>query len=375
MTLPLIRTCFFAIFSVAILASCSSGGGKVKPADLPVVTPRLHATQAWKLPVGAASSTLSPVVVGDLVVVASVSGQMLTVRVGDGSIQSRVDVGSKLQAGVGFDGHMAAVVTERNELVVAVGNQVVWRNKLSASAYTAPLVAGQRVFVMTSDRTVQAFDGNTGIRLWQQTRTGEALVLRQPGVLIAFGDTLLAGIGGRLVAFNPSSGSIRWEAAAANTRGGNDVERLVDLVHPVSRIGSQVCARAFQAAVACLDASRGVLSWRQNSDGQTGVSGDESLLFGTDAAGRIQAWKRANGEVAWTQDALKFRGLTAPLWLGQSVVVGDAQGLLHFVSRDDGSVMARIPTDGSPLVGAPVLAGDTLIAQTRSGNLFAWRPQ
>lgn len=375
MTLPLIRRAFFAIVSAAALVSCSSGGGKAKPAELPVVTPRLHATQAWKLPVGATTSALMPAVVGDLVAVASASGQLLMVRVGDGSVQSRVDVGAKLQAGVGFDGHMAAVVTERNELVAAVGNQVVWRNKLAASAYTTPLVAGQRVFVMTSDRTVQAFDGNTGIRLWQQTRTGEALVLRQPGVLTAFGDTLLAGIGGRLVAFNPSSGSIRWEVAAANPRGGNDVERLVDLVHPVSRIGSQVCARAFQAAVACLDASRGVLSWRQNSDGQTGVSGDESLLFGTDAAGRIQAWKRANGEVAWTQDALKFRGLTAPLWLGQSVVVGDAQGLLHFVSRDDGSVMARIPTDGSPLVGAPVLAGDTLIAQTRSGNLFAWRPQ
>jgi outer membrane protein assembly factor BamB len=185
----------------------------------------------------------------------------------------------------------------------------------------------------------------------------------------------LAGIGGRLVAFNSGSGHIQWEAAVATPRGGNDVERLVDVVSPVSRMGSQVCMRAFQAAVGCVDAQRGTLAWRQNSDGQTGVSGDDSLLFGTDAVGRIQAWKRSNGEPVWTQEALKLRGLTAPLWLGKSVVVGDAQGMLHFVSREDGTLMARLQSDGLPLVGAPVLSGETLVAQTRSGNLFAWRPQ
>lgn len=376
MALPLFRQAFVAIFSAALLVSCSSSGNKPKPAELTAVVPRLQAVEAWRVPVGPATANLTPQVAGNLIAVASSTGQVAVVRADDGNLQSRVAVGAAVQAGVGFDGHMAAVVTDRNELVATVGDRVVWRQKLAASVYTPPLVAGQRVFVLTSDRNVMAFDGNTGIRLWLQSRPGEALVLRQSGVLVAVGDTLLAGLGGRLVAFNPSSGSIRWDVAVATPRGGNDVERLVDLVGPVLRRGDEVCVRAFQASVGCVDTQRGQLLWRQTSDGQTGLSGDDDLVFGGDSAGRLQAWKRKSGEQVWTQQALQFRGLTAPLWLGgRSVVVGDAQGLLHFLSREDGSIMARFNSDGSGFAGAPVLAGETLVAQTRAGSLFAWRPR
>ena len=59
-----------------------------------------------------------------------------------------------------------------------------------AQAYTAPLVAGERVFVLAADRSLAAYDAATGQRLWRQQRQGEPLVLRQPGVLMAVGDTL-----------------------------------------------------------------------------------------------------------------------------------------------------------------------------------------
>jgi len=53
------------------------------------------------------------------------------------------------------------------------------------------------------------------------------------------------------------------------------------------------------------------------------------------------------------------------------VVVGDALGLLHVLSRDDGALQARLATDGSALVGAPVLWRDLAIAQTTGGTLYA----
>ena len=42
---------------------------------------------------------------------------------------------------------------------------------------------------------------------------------------------------------------------------------------------------------------------------------------------------------------------------------------------EDGSEMARLTTDGSPIVSPLVLAGDALVAMTSRGNLYAWRPQ
>jgi len=70
-----------------------------------------------------------------------------------------------------------------------------------------------------------------------------------------------------------------------------------------------------------------------------------------------------------------FRGLSAPASLGPTVVFGDFEGYLHFLDRKDGQPLLRLATDGSPVVGRPVLAGTTLLAVTRNGGLYAFRPE
>jgi hypothetical protein len=105
------------------------------------------------------------------------------------------------------------------------------------------------------------------------------------------------------------------------------------------------------------------------------VHGDDRLLFGSESDGRFVAWRRDSGEPAWTIERLKHRELSAPLALGRVVAVGDNTGLVHLVSREDGSEMTRLSTDGSPVLVQPVLAGDALVVQTRNGGLYAWRPQ
>ena len=53
------------------------------------------------------------------------------------------------------------------------------------------------------------------------------------------------------------------------------------------------------------------------------------------------------------------------------VVVADAQGVLHFLNREDGAFAARQNTDGSPVVAPLQLQGSRVIAQTSSGGIFA----
>jgi outer membrane assembly lipoprotein YfgL len=260
-------------------------------------------------------------------------------------------------------------------VVAFSGGKQLWREKLAAQSYTAPFVAGGRVFVLAADRSVTAMDGQTGRKLWTQQRPGEPLVLRQAGVILAVGDTLVVGQGGRLAGLNPTSGSVRWEAPIATPRGINDVERLVDLVGRVSRVGEVVCARAFQAAVGCVDTARGATAWSQRASGSEGVHGDELNVFGTESDGKLVSWRRDNGQRVWANDRLLYRGLTAPLVLGRSVVVGDASGFVHLLSREDGSLLNRLSTDGSAIAAAPVAAGNTLVVVTRNGGVFGFVPQ
>lgn len=361
---------------LAVLAACgSSGSKKPEPAPLAPVNALLGVRQAWSLSVGASAAPLSPAVLGNQVWVGSSDGSVVALDAAAGRELWRAQAGAPLAAGVGSDGNTVAVVTVANELVAMEAGRVVWRARLGVGVFTPPLVAGRRVFVLGADRSLRAFDAANGARLWQQNRPGDALSLRQAGLLMALGDTLVAGQQGRLAGFDPNSGALRWDSVIASPRGTNEIERLVELVAGVSRQGNQLCVRAFQAAVGCVDTTRGTTVWSRAAAGSAGVAGDDNLVFGTEATGRVQAWQRASGEPAWNSDRFLHRGLTAPVVVGRSVVFGDAAGFVHMLSRQDGSVLNRLSTDGSGLAAAPVLAGDTLVAVTRKGAVFGWRPE
>lgn len=359
---------------VVTLAGCS-GPEKAKPLDLGPNTALIGVRSAWSSSIGTVGFPLEVRSVGNLIYVAGSDGTVAAIDARTGGDLWRTALGVKLSAGVGSDGRYVSVVSNDNELITLDANKEIWRQKLGALTLTAPLVAGARVFVLSADRSVTAFDVATGRRLWQQQRTGEALVLRRSGLIMAVGDTLVVGLGGRLVGFQPLTGKVRWEAQVANSRGTNEVERLVDLVAGVSRDGNQVCVRSFQSAVGCVDAATGNLLWSKTASGATGVDGDESTLFGTESDGRVVAWRHTDGERQWVSERLRFRGLSAPVLAGRSLVIGDEEGTLHFLSRQDGAPLNRLSTDGSAIVTTPVLAGQTLVAVTKRGGIFGFKPE
>lgn len=360
---------------LALMVGCASGPDKPKPAELAPNAGLLGVRLAWTAKVGAVDFPLELKVNGHTVALASSDGVVGAFDARTGAELWRTNVGSPIAAGVGSDGQLAAVVTRGNELIVLDGGRELWRQKLSAQGFTAPLVAGGRVFLLAADRSVTAFDGRSGRKLWTQQRPGESLVLRQAGVLLALGDTLVAGLSGRLVGINPANGAIRWEAPIASPRGTNDIERLVDLVGPVSRTDAVVCARAFQAALGCIDTARGTLLWTKAAYGSVGLQGDDKHVYGVESDGKLVAWRRSDGERAWVSERLRYRSLTAPVVLGRSVAVGDNTGLLHLLSREDGSALTRVATDGSALVAAPVLAAGTLVVVSRNGGVFGFQPE
>ena len=364
-----------AIGFVALLAGCFGGATKPQPAELQPVTALVSARQSWNTRIGRVDFPLDIAVSGNSVAVASGDGTIALLDASTGREFWRAALNTPVAAGVGSDGKVLAVVTKANEVVALQDGREIWRQKLNAQAFTAPFVAGARVFVLAADRSVTAFDGQTGRKLWTQQRPNEPLVLRQSGVMLAVGDMLVVGLAGRLAGLSPVNGSVRWEAPIASPRGINDVERLVDLVGRVSRDGDNVCARAFQASIGCVNAARGSLLWAKPANGMQGIHGDDRMLFGTEADGTVIAWRRTDGERSWTTDRLRYRSLTAPLVVGRSVAIGDFSGFIHLLSREDGSLLNRLPTDGSAIAAAPVLAGNTLIAVTHNGGVYGFKPE
>lgn len=374
--LPLALACAAPL----LLAGCGSwnpltwfGPDKPKPAALETVTPKLNASVAWSQRLDGVQFPMGMTVRGDAVVAAATDGTVVAFNAADGRELWRGQAGTKLSAGVGSDGRFAAVVTRDNELVVLDAGKPAWRERLNSRVVTPPLVAGERVFVMGVDRVVHAFDALDGKRIWTLQRPGDALTLAQPGVLAAFKDTLLVGQGARLVGVDPTRGGVRWEVPLATPRGTNEVERLADLVGPSTRAGDTVCARAFQSAVACANGERATLGWTKTIGGIQAVGGDADIVVAGDASDRVSAWFTANGNVAWNHERFLNRALSGALVTPKAVVFGDFEGQVHFLSRDTGETLQRLPTDGSAVVGTPVLAGNVVVVATRNGGLHAFR--
>jgi outer membrane protein assembly factor BamB len=267
------------------LAGCSAD--KPPPTPLEAYTPRIAGKQVWERSLGTPAPHLSVAVVDGRFVLASRGGEILTLDASTGAERSRVSVRGRIQAGVGADSRFAAVVTDANELVVVDATQERWRAALPSPVVTAPLVAGGRVFIQAVDRSVSAYDVLDGRKLWTYARPADPLALSQPGVLLPYKDTLLVGVGSRLVGLDPLQGTVRSDSLVASPRGTNEVERLADLVGPAGRVAETVCARAFQVAVTCLNAERASLLWSRNQAGFQGIAVDATQVYTADSSDRI----------------------------------------------------------------------------------------
>lgn len=363
------------VVGAALLLAACAGPEKPNPAPLAANPASFAVRLLWSQPKGMGDEPLDIKADGENALLATKAGLIVSFNPASGAENWRANLGTGLTSALGGEGSRLAVVTQGNNLISVEQGKEAWRTKLQALVVTAPLVAGGRVFVLAGDRSISAFDGASGRRLWQQQRTGEPLILGQAGLLMAVGDTLVVGLGGRLVGLNPQNGSTRWDVAVANVRGTNEVERLADIVAGSSRLGSTVCVRAFQSAVGCVDAANGRLLWTRTANGYTGLDGDNSVLAGTEADGRLRAWQRGSGEVLWTSENFRFRGLGAPVvWAGK-LVFGDSAGFVHLVGLRDGALLNRLATDDSGQALRPLVLGNTLLVVTRRGGLYAFAAQ
>ena len=362
------------LVAAAVLAGCGSSS-KPTPASLESFTPSQTVRTLWSARIGKAEGPLSMAVSTGAVAVASTDGQVVSIDPATGKERWKADIGAKISAGVGSDGRYAAVVTVDNELVVLDGGKPLWRDRLPGRVITAPLVAGERVFVQSVDRSVRAYDAQDGRWLWNFQRPGtDPLALAQSGVLAAFRDTLVVGVGSRLIGLDPLRGTVRMEASLGLPRGTNEVERLSDLVGPPVRSEDDLCVRSFQLSTGCVDMNRGTLRWSRPQAGYQGLAADDRIVVGADGADRLTAWRAESGEVIWRIDRFQHRALSTPvLWAGL-IAVGDYDGQLHFLSSSDGRTVARVSLDGA-LSGAPKIVDGALLVATRDGTLYALRAQ
>lgn len=366
-----------AVLSLALLAGCSMFSSKkprIEPAALVSFKPSMVVRTLWTADIGKSGNYfLAPSVVDGKVYAAATDGRLSALDVVSGKTLWTAEVDADLSAGVGADVGTVAVASAKGTLFAfdaATGKQR-WKTRLSTEVLSAPAVGSGVVIVRSMDNKITAYDVETGNRRWVVQRNAPALVLRAaPGIVINDGIAYVALPAGRLLSLSATTGVARWDAPVAEPRGATELERVADLSGAPALLGREICATSYQGRIACIDAVNGSLRWAREFSADVGPAIDQRYVFASDEQGSVAGFSRETGGSLWRSTSLSGRGLSAPASYGRAVVVGDKEGYLHFLSREEGTMLARLNVGGQVRV-APVVAGANLIVQTRDGKLMA----
>jgi outer membrane protein assembly factor BamB len=376
---------WLAAAALVLLSGCQTVSGvydswfgstpKQKAAALVTFTPGATARILWQGNVGSAErGAFYPAVSGNTVYAAGASGQIAGFNANSGGSLGRFEAGNPLSGGIGFAAGLILAGTAKGEvLAFEPSGKPVWKTQLSGEVLAPPTGADGIVVVRTGDGRIYGLNAADGKQRWVYQRALPPLAVRSHvGVVVHRGAVFAGFPGGRLVAIALATGNVGWESVVALPKGATELDRVTDVTSAPVIEGSQICAVAYQGRVACFDALRGETLWARDASSIAGMGLDSRNAYVTDDRDAVQALDLNRGASLWKQDKLRGRRVTAPLALGRHVIVGDFEGYVHVMSREDGAFVARVATDGSAIRVPPVaLDLSTFLVQTRNGGVYA----
>ena len=257
------------------------------------------------------------------------------------------------------------------KLYVSSGNRYVaqldpatgaigWRRDTASPIHAAPTVSEGRVFVVSTDNELLAFNAATGAEDWNYQALVEPARLLRASSPAVTGDTLVAGFAsGEVIAFRAANGNDLWNQALSRASRTNALSEIRDIAgRPVIYKGD-VFAGSHSGVFAAIDMRTGTSRWTLPVASITTPWPAGDVVFLTSHAGEVIAASRESGQVYWMRDLNEGYRERAE---------GDGFGIGSFrIGGRSASIR--------PLWTGPVLASDRLIVASSLGELVALNPK
>ncbi len=369
-----------------LLVGCTAFGSKDEPieppAELTDIEPVLTVRKVWDARVGSGSELLNlalrPAIDGGRVYAAGRDGRVHALDLETGRVQWTVRTELALSAGPAV-GHGLVLVGSTGGVLLALGmddGAERWRAQVAGEVLAPPAVTPTVVVVRTVDGRLRGLSAENGRELWMVEQQPPRLTLRGTAAPTAAGDVVVTGFDtGRIGAYSLQTGEAQWENVIAVGRGRTEIERLADVDATVQVVGQDLYAVSYGGRLANLALESGQILWTAEMSSYNGLSVDWTSVYVAEADGVVVALNRSSGAELWRQNALRMRRLTAPTPIGQSVVVGDFEGWLHWLDAFTGAIQARVRAGKTAIVTAPASGGELLIVQDEDDRVYALRAE
>ncbi|WP_028838264.1 outer membrane protein assembly factor BamB [Thermomonas fusca] len=386
-----LRVMVAATLATAMLSGCSSVknlfGGRNKdktgePAKLVDFTASAKVNKLWSVSAGKGEDRLGigqqPAVLDGNVYAAAVDGGVSAYALSSGAqLWHHESKGARLSGGPGAGDGLVVVGGLEGEVVAlnAADGQEKWTAKVGNEVLSAPAIAGGMVFVHSNDGRVTAFDAGTGARRWFHSVESPALTVRgTAGITLGPGILFVGGDNGTLTALNMNDGNVLWSTPVAEADGRTELERMADVDAAPVLEGTTLFASSYKGRTVAIDGPSGQVMWTSDHGGARGAAVSNSAVVVTDKGGMVVGLDKNSGGALWQQSGLANRNVSAPAVQGDYAVVGDLDGVLHWLRLNDGAFAARSKM-GDAIVGRPVVADGILVVQSRDGKLAAFALQ
>lgn len=376
------QLCRFVLISISVLSisACGWWGGEVEiePAELVSFEAEKKVDVLWKASIGSGLgekfNKLSLAINENVIYATDVEGKVYAIGRADGKVIWSVDLEVAIAGGVGVGPTHVAVTTERGEVVMlnAVDGSEVWRQQLSSETLSPVQMNTDLAVAQLQNGKLVAMDLNTGERRWAYDSQIPRLTLRGTSAPIVAANVTIAGFAnGKLIAVRNDTGLELWQRRIAIAEGKTELERLIDIDARPLYIDGVIYIVSYQGKLVAVSAADAQILWSQKASSYQSLSAGFGNIYVSEENGYIQAFDQRNSASVWRQPSLEYRQITAPAVLGNTVVVGDFEGYLHFMSQIDGHFVARYQADSAGIRGDMVAEGDVLYVLGNSGRLVA----
>lgn len=350
-----------------------------EPSPLPQYTPEARPHLIWSVSTSSVtgSSQLRTSMASDQAAIytAGYNGVITSINKSNGHANWQIKSPYTITSGPGV-GNDLIVIGSRHGIIEAFDKNtgsLRWKSSVPGEVLAQPAIKNNTVAIKTVNGYIYGLSASTGSVRWSRLFTEPSLILRGASAPVIEDNHLIAGLAtGRLVNLDVSNGQTHWEQTIANPEGAFAIQRMVDIdANPVVN-DHQIYAATYQGSIAALNWGTGAVRWSRDLSSYTGMSVNQNTVYVTDADSKIWAFNANTGNTDWQLDSLKYRQISAPAQMRQYIVVGDAQGFLHWVNQKSGKYSGRAYIDRSGIFASPIVENGVLYALSNKGRLSAY---
>ncbi|MEZ5581540.1 MAG: outer membrane protein assembly factor BamB [Candidatus Competibacteraceae bacterium] len=352
----------------------------IPPADLVPIENPITVEELWTTRVGSGTDgsfiKLRPALAEGTLYAASHDGVVTALDAQGGAALWSVDTELPISAGVGLGEGLVLVGTSDGEVLALAqtSGEEIWRVQVSSEILASPRAASGVVVVRTVDGKFFGLDARTGQQLWLYSHTVPVLTLRGTAAPLLDQNVAVSGLDtGKLLVLSLSDGQLIWEKTIAPPQGRTELERLVDIDTEPRIVGEVLFVTAYQGNITAINVRNGNTLWARDFSSHAGLDADSNGVYIVDEEDTVWSIDRFNGNALWRQPELKGRRLSAPVVSEDYVIVGDFEGYLHWLRKDDGKIVGRVRADNEGVTTSPVQRGETLYVLGAGGDLSAYR--